>query len=63
MMKDQIIEEQKGGESFSCLSFYLIVYFQKKSCIPHVETETHCQGINYYVNFLGGIGSNGFHIK
>ena len=24
---------------------------------------THCLGMNYYVNFLGGIGSNGFHIK
>ena len=24
---------------------------------------THCLGMNYYVNFLGGISSNGFHIK
>ena len=24
---------------------------------------THCLGMNYYVNFLVGIGSNGFHIK
>ena len=24
---------------------------------------THWLGTNYYVNFLGGIGSNGFHIK
>ena len=24
---------------------------------------THCLGMNYYINFLGGIGSNGFHIK
>ena len=24
---------------------------------------THCLGMNYYVNFLWGIGSNGFHIK
>ena len=24
---------------------------------------THCLGMNYYVNLLGGIGSNGFHIK
>ena len=23
----------------------------------------HCLGMNYYVNFLGGIGSNRFHIK
>ena len=27
------------------------------------EAQTHCLGMNYYVNFLGGIGSNGFHIK
>ena len=25
--------------------------------------ETHCLGINYYVNFFGGWGSNEFHIK
>ena len=24
---------------------------------------SHCLGMNYYVNFFGGIGSNGFHIK
>ena len=24
---------------------------------------THCLRMNYYVNFLGGLGSNGFHIK
>ena len=24
---------------------------------------THCLRLNYYVNFLGGIDSNGFHIK
>ena len=23
----------------------------------------HCLGMNYYVNFLGGLGSNGFNIK
>ena len=23
----------------------------------------HCLGMNYYVNFLGGTGSNEFHIK
>jgi hypothetical protein len=24
---------------------------------------THCLGMTYYVNFLGGLGSNEFHIK
>ena len=24
---------------------------------------THCLGMSYYVNFLGGLGSNNFHIK
>ena len=24
---------------------------------------THCLGMSYYVNILGGLGSNGFHIK
>ena len=24
---------------------------------------SHCLGMSYYVNFLGGLGSNGFHIK
>ena len=23
--------------------------------------SAHCLGMNYYVNFFGGIGSNGFH--
>ena len=26
-------------------------------------TLSHCLGMNYYVNFLGGVGCNGFHIK
>ena len=25
--------------------------------------RSHCLGISYYVNFLGGLGSNEFHIK
>ena len=25
--------------------------------------KTHCLGMIYYVNFLGGLGSNKFHIK
>ena len=28
-----------------------------------LSCHTHCLGMNYYVNFWGGIGSNGFHIK
>ena len=36
---------------------YWIAGIQMVSVIPH------CLGMNYYVNFLGGIGSNGFHIK
>ena len=27
------------------------------------DWNAHCLGMNYYVNFWGGIGSNGFHIK
>ena len=27
------------------------------------KEKPHWLGMNYYVNFLGGIGSNGFHIK
>ena len=27
------------------------------------QSFPHCLGMNYYVNFLGGIGSNVFHIK
>ena len=26
-------------------------------------SRAHCLEMNYYVNFLEGIGSNGFHIK
>jgi hypothetical protein len=28
-----------------------------------VSPHTAYLGMNYYVNFLGGIGSNGFHMK
>ena len=27
------------------------------------RTSVHCLGMSYYVNFLGGLGSNEFHIK
>ena len=27
------------------------------------EIKSHCLGMSYYVNFLGGLGSNEFHIK
>ena len=30
--------------------------------LSHETSVTHCLGMNYYVNFLGGIDSNGFHI-
>ena len=33
------------------INYYRIVY------------STHCLGMSYYVNFLGGLGSNEFHIK
>ena len=45
------------------------VVFSSKKCLQQfsgileLRCLTHCLGINYYVNFLGGIGSNGFHIK
>jgi hypothetical protein len=36
---------------------------QKKKYSKKAAMKTHCLGMNYYVNFLGGIDSNGFHIK
>ena len=27
------------------------------------HSEAHCLGMSYYINFLGGLGSNEFHIK
>ena len=33
--------------------------FQSKS----KALSTHCLGMSYYVNFLGDLGSNEFHIK
>ena len=39
-------------------------FFDHAKNISLLEIDpTHWQGMNYYVNFLGGIGSNGFHIK
>ena len=32
-------------------------------CYFSFLTFTHCLGMSYYVNFLGGLGSNEFHIK
>ena len=36
---------------------------QAKSLYRSRAGHTPCLGMSYYVNFLGGIGSNGFHIK
>ena len=33
------------------------------SAISITRYLPHCLGMNYYVNFLGGIGSNGFHMR
>ena len=53
--------------------FRIIIITEKKSDLspqnfqlanfPMSIPHSHCLGMNYYVNFLGGIGSNGFHIK
>ena len=52
--------------SFPDLSTYHKYFFKPrnpvKSKFPVYIVRSHCLGINYYVNFLGGIGSNGFHI-
>jgi hypothetical protein len=31
--------------------------------ITENDHKPHCLGMSYYVNFLGGLGSNEFHIK
>ena len=36
---------------------------QEVSIKRMVHLKTHCLGMNYYVNFLGGLGNNEFHIK
>ena len=33
------------------------------SDVQDKNNRTHCLGMSYYVNFLGGLGSNEFHIK
>ena len=43
---------------------WLKKFVKKKSWKNLVKnlSLSHCLGMNYYINFLGGIGSNGFHI-
>ena len=36
-------------------------FFRK--CLLFLDPLSHCLGMNYHVNFLEGIGSNGFHIR
>ena len=31
--------------------------------LMHLLTWSHCLGMSYYVNFLGGLGSNEFHVN
>ena len=45
-------------------SFDFLEYFLHcESSFSVCPRDTHCLGMIYYVNFLGGIGSNGFCIK
>ena len=43
------------------IKMYVSGCHSQKFVITHQYTQ--CLGMKYYVNFLGGIGSNGFHIK
>ena len=43
-----------------CENVNFRAYRPDHQCCPPVA---HCLGMNYYVNFLGGIDNNGFHIK
>ena len=36
---------------------------KKQTKSIHLRPMSHQLGMNYYVNFLGGLGSNEFHIK
>ena len=44
--------------------FEIVTYYKIQDKVGlYFVTSSHCLGMNYYVNFWGGIGSNGFHIN
>ena len=49
---------RKGG-----LMLEGILIFQELDSSARFNQMTHCLGMSYYVNFLGGLDSNEFHIK
>ena len=73
---DEIEELRKKREKYKGKFFRFFVHFRflcTLNCVRGLSTLrfffvksqqsiSHCLGMNY-VNFLGGIGSNGFHIK
>jgi hypothetical protein len=43
-----------------------LMWYLEKSCtflLHEMFPTSHCLGMNYHVNFWGGIDSNGFHIE
>ena len=55
-----------SGSTGAAMAPWLCKRTHLQKCKNRSTTDidrTHCLGMNYYVNFLGGIDSNGFHIK
>ena len=66
--KRKLLKKQRSVLKWSWTKLYYLENATKQIKVAlalHMmfTTKTHCLGMNYYVNFLGGIGSNGFHIK
>ena len=54
-----VVEEGGQGEQGGRTSTQ--IFARIESGAPHYYSP--CLGMSYYVNFLGGLGSNEFHIK
>ena len=54
----------RGGlYCLSCQRSWTLEWFTYSHPCGKSTYKTHCLGIIYYVNFLGGLGSNEFHIN
>ena len=56
LLEEKLHRHQKALRTLQMVSKFIEIF-------SFICGYSYCLGMNYYVNFLGGIGSNGFHIK
>ena len=71
VLESDLVIQVRGDFDPLGVNFYAVVVFCIIICHRHTVkfalciggSSSHCLRMNYYGNFLEGMGSNGFHIK